>query len=191
VGIVPARVITPQAPSIRSDSVIVARVLSAPELTNYNLYEVVTDITLDVPGGAFAGVASANVNADRWRAISTEDRAALLWGGSHMTASSTWNFYMEDAEAIQRSRDLGIKIHEADEELNAAVKEFSRLDLQSLADRYKSELNVTRAPEIATEFPAILERWYGLVADIESKEQLQALYWDEVISKVDPATYAQ
>lgn len=61
--------------------------LSAPELTNYNLYEVVTDITLDVPGGAFAGVASANINADRWKALSTEDREALLWGGSHMTAS--------------------------------------------------------------------------------------------------------
>lgn len=55
--------------------------LSAPELTNYNLHEVVTDITLDVPGGAFAGVASANINADRWKAMSTADREALLWGG--------------------------------------------------------------------------------------------------------------
>lgn len=165
--------------------------LSAPELTNYNLYEVVTDITLDVPGGAFAGVASANINADRWKALSTEDREALLWGGSHMTASTTWNFYTDDAEAIQRSRDLGITIHEADAELLAAVREFSSQDLQTVANLYENDFNVARAEEIAAEFPVILERWYALVADIESKEQLQALYWDEVISKVDPASYAQ
>jgi hypothetical protein len=29
------------------------------------------------------------------------------------------------------------------------------------------------------------------VENIETQEELQQLYWDEVISKIDPATYAQ
>jgi TRAP-type C4-dicarboxylate transport system substrate-binding protein len=69
--------------------IIDCAMLSAPELTNYNLHEVVTDITLAVPGGAFAGVASANVNLDRWKGMDDAGREALLWGGSHMTASVT------------------------------------------------------------------------------------------------------
>ncbi|MDX2483306.1 MAG: C4-dicarboxylate TRAP transporter substrate-binding protein [Pseudodonghicola sp.] len=165
--------------------------LSAPELTNYNLHEVVTDITLGVPGGAFAGVASANVNADRWNAMSVDSREALLWGGSEMTASTTWNFYTDDATAIQNAKDKGIKIHQADPELTAAVQAFVKQDLKTVAALFKDTYGIARAEEIAADFPPLLEKWYGLVKDVESKEQLQALYWDQVISKIDAATYAQ
>lgn len=165
--------------------------LSAPELTNYNLYEVVTDITLAVPGGAFAGVASANINADRWKAMTDADREALLWGGAQMTASTTWNFYTDDATAIQNSRDQGIEIHEAEPELIAAVQAFTKQDLETVSALFRDTYGVARAEEITADFPPLLEKWYGLVADIETKEQLQQLFWDEVISNIDPATYGQ
>jgi len=165
--------------------------LSAPELTNYNLHEVVTDITLGVPGGAFAGVASANVNADRWNAMSVEDRQTMLWGGSNATAGVTWGFYSDDANAIQQAKDKGINIYQPEPELKAAVQAFVKQDLQTVSALFKDTYGVERAEEIAGDFPALLEKWYGLVADIETKEQLQELYWDQVISKVDPATYAQ
>tara|TARA_R110002049_G_scaffold24273_4_gene86194 strand:+ start:1498 stop:2655 length:1158 start_codon:yes stop_codon:yes gene_type:complete len=171
--------------------IIDCAMLSAPELTNYNLHEVVTDITLAVPGGAFAGVASANINADRWKGMSNEARAALLWGGSVMTAGTTWGFYSDDSQAIQNAKDKGINIHEAEPELTAAVKEFVNQDLETVSALFKDTYGVERAEEIAADFPPLLEKWYGLVADIENKEQLQQLYWDQVISKIDPATYGQ
>lgn len=164
---------------------------SAPELTNYNLHEVVTDITLGVPGGAFAGVSSANINADRWKSLTNEQREALLWGGAQMTASTTWGFYSDDAVAIQNAKDKGINILQPDPELAAAVKDFAREDLAIVSDLFRDTYGVERANEITAEFKPILEKWYGLVSDIESKEQLTQLYWDEVISKIDPATYAQ
>lgn len=165
--------------------------LSAPELTNYNLHEVVTDITLGVPGGAFAGVASGNVNGDRWKAMSEEDRKTLLWGGSHLTAGVTWGFYTDDANAIQHAKDKGINIYQPEPELTAAVKEFVDQDLQTVSALFKDTYGVNRADEIAADFPALLEKWYGLVENVETKEQLQELYWDQVISKIDPATYGQ
>lgn len=164
---------------------------SAPELTNYNLHEVVTDITLAVPGGAFAGVSSANINADRWKSLTDDQREALLWGGAQMTASTTWGFYSDDAVAIQNAKDKGINILEPEPELAAAVKEFASEDLGIVSDLFRDTYGVERANEIRDEFTPILEKWYGLVEDIDSKEELQQLYWDEVISKVDPATYAQ
>jgi TRAP-type C4-dicarboxylate transport system substrate-binding protein len=171
--------------------IIDCAMLSAPELTNYNLYEVVTDITLAIPGGAFAGVSSANVNADRWKAMDDAGREALLWGGSHMTASTTWNFYTDDSAAIAKSRELGIKFHEPDAELVAAVKAFSQADLETVSTLFRDTYNVARADEIREDFGPLLEKWNGLVADVDSKEALQKLFWDEVISKVDPSTYAQ
>ena len=170
--------------------IIDCAMLSAPELTNYNLHEVVTDITLAVPGGAFA-VSSANVNADRWNAMDDKSREALLWGGSHMTAATTWNFYSDDASAIEHAREKGIKIHAAEPELLAAVKDFSRKDLKTVAGLFKDTYGVARADEIAAEFEPLLTKWNGLVKDIDSQEALQQLLWDEVTSKVDPATYGK
>jgi TRAP-type C4-dicarboxylate transport system substrate-binding protein len=164
---------------------------SAPELTNYNLHEVVTDITLAVPGGAFAGVASANINADLWKSLDDKQREALLWGGASMTASTTWGFYSDDAAAIQNARDKGINILQPDPELAAATKEFAREDLGIVSSLFRDTYGVERAEEITAEFTPMLERWYGLVENIETQEELQQLYWDEVISKIDPATYAQ
>lgn len=165
--------------------------LSAPELTNYNLHEVVTDITLGIPGGAFAGVASANVNKDRWNAMTDAQRETLLWGGTVMTAATTWNFYTDDATAINNAREKGINIYDPEPELVAALKEFTQQDLQTVSGLFSETYNVTRAAEIAAEFAPLLEKWYGMVADVESQEDLQTLLWDEVVSKVDPATYAR
>ena len=165
--------------------------LSAPELTNYNLHEVVTDITLGVPGGAFAGVASANVNLDRWKGMDDESRAAMLWAGSHMTADVSWNFYSDDTAAIQHARDNGINIYQPEPELVAAVQEFMKQDLDTVSTLFKDNYNVARAAEITAAFPALLEKWGGLVADVESSEELQELFWTEVLSKIDPTTYAQ
>jgi len=165
--------------------------LSAPELTNYNLHEVVTDITLGVPGGAFAGVASANVNLDRWKGMDDESRAVMLWAGSHMTADVSWNFYADDTAAIQHARENGINIYQPEPELVAAVQEFMKQDLDTVSTLFEENYNVARAAEITAAFPALLEKWGGLVADVESSEELQEIFWTEVLSKIDPTTYAQ
>jgi len=165
--------------------------LSAPELVNFSLHEVVTDVTLGVPGGVYAGIASANVNKDRWLAMTAEQRETLLWGGTKMTTGITWGFYADNAAAIQDAEERGIKIHQPTAELTAAVQEFVFADLETVSSLFQENYNVARADEIATEFRALLEDWYGLVADVESEEELHMLYWDQIVSKIDPATYGQ
>ena len=164
--------------------------LSAPELINYNLNEVVTDITPAVPGGAFAGVASANINVDRWRAMGDAEREALLWAGTQLTASATWNFYTDDNKAIEDAKARGIRLHEASPELIAEVQEFSRQDLQTVAGLFMKDYGVARAEVIIEEFRPVLEKWYDLVENVETRDQLHQLYWDQVSSNIDPATYA-
>jgi hypothetical protein len=52
------------------------------------------------------------------------------------------------------------------------------------------DYGVERAEVIIEEFRPILEKWYDLVNNVETKDQLHQLYWDQVSSKIDPATYA-
>lgn len=165
--------------------------LSAPELTNYNLHEVVTDITIGVPGGAFAGVASANVNRDRWTSMSDEQRSAMLYAGTVMTAATTWNFYTDDAAAIRHANEKGITIHDA--EPGAGCRREG-LHPPGPADRFDAVHRTVQRRARGRDrcrIPARLEKWYALVAEIETQEQLTQLLWDEVVSKVDPAAYAQ
>ncbi len=171
--------------------IIDCAMLNAPEITNYSLDEVLTDITLGIPGGLYAATAGANINLDRWKGMDDKSREALLWGGSHITADVTWNYYTDDSVAIQKARDAGAEIHQPDPELVAATKEFARQDLQNVAMLFRDTYNVPRAEEIATEFSVLLEKWTDLVADVDSADALQKIYWNEVISKVDPSTYAR
>ena len=47
------------------------------------------------------------------------------------------------------------------------------------------------ADEIAADFEPLLAKWNDLVVDVDSADALNQVIWDQVISKVDPATYAQ
>lgn len=185
------RIPTSEAYEALDQGIIDCAMISIPELTNYNLYEVVTDITPGVPGGVFAGNSSANVNRDRWLAMDDATREAMLWGGATMSASATWLSYLDDADATAKARELGINFHEPAPEMVAAVQEYVKQDLANVAKLFKENYNVARADEITADFTPLLEKWYGLVDEVESFEDLRQVYWDEVLSKVDPATYAQ
>lgn len=169
--------------------IVECAMLSAPELDNFSLHEVVTDVTLGVPGGVYAAIASANVNKDLWLSMTDAKREALLWGGTKITAGITWGFYSDDGSAIQNAKDKGINVHQPDAELKAAVKDFVRQDLGTVSTLFKEKYNVLRADEIATEFSELLEKWYVLTEDVGSEQELHNLFWEQIVSKVDPATY--
>lgn len=172
-----------------SQGVIDCAMLSAPELTNYSLLDVVTDVTLGVPGGVYAGAAVGNINLDAWRGLTDDQRAALVWGASLLSADITWNYYSSDARALAAAREKGINIMDADPTLVEELRKFVAADQEVIADIYTKNYNVTRAEEILAEFRPVLERWNGLVQDVETKEQLRDLFWEEIFSKVDPSTH--
>ena len=172
-----------------SQGVLDCAMLSAPELTNYNLTDGVTDLTSEIPGGLFAGVASTNVNRAVWRNLSPEQREAVLWGASHMTTGITWNFVTQEAEAMAAATEKGIAIHQPDQASRQAVRAFVEKDLQTATQIFRDTYGVARAEQIAEEFPGMLEKWRGLVAGVTSYDQLQQIYWDQIYSKIDPATY--
>ena len=171
-----------------SQGVIDCAMLSAPDLQNLVLEEVVTDISLVIPGGIYTS-AQVNVNTAVWQELTTEQRAAFLRSSALASAHMTWLYHDGAAKVLDAAKARGTNLHEPTPEMIEAVRQFVRSDHESIATQYQAKYGVADASKMAAEFAPVLERWNGLVGDVKSIEDLEKLYWTEIYSKVDPATY--
>ncbi|MFL1403737.1 C4-dicarboxylate TRAP transporter substrate-binding protein [Marinobacter sp. M1N3S26] len=160
-----------------------------PDLTNFNFIEVTTDVTMGVPGGIFGGIAT-HMNKDTWNSLSAENREAMLYASAAIAAELARLYVKEHEENRQLIEDKeDITVHEAGDRLKAATREFIEGDIDTIAERYRDNHDLERSEEMISEFRESMTRWVELVKDVETGEELQQLYWDEVFSKVDVNEY--
>jgi len=172
-----------------SQGVVDCTVHSAPELTMVNLMEVVSDITPSIPGGVFAGVAN-NFSISTWRSLTAEERQHVLRAAAVLTAELSWAYAEAAKENIKVAEtERNIRIHEPAADLVEKTREFIEKDMKSIADAYAKKYNMPNTMQMISTFQPILEKWVGLVSDIDSVEALSDLYWQETYSKVDVNTY--
>ena len=163
--------------------------LSLPELTNMSLADVVKYVTTDVPGGVSSNVAVGNVNRDSWKRLDDNQRAALLWGASQLSADITWGFYADAVTNQKVAADKNIELVNADPEVIAKLRDFAKSDLPGTIESYKTTYGLTEAATMTAEFEAMFEKWVGIVQPIESRDQLRELFWTNLFQNVDPKTY--
>lgn len=173
-----------------SQGVLDCAMLSAPELTTYSLKEVVSDVTLGVPGGIYAGAAVGNMNMDSWRGLTDEQRASMLRGANVLSADISWNYHEQEEENLTMARERGIEVHEASDTFREEIRAYVREDLKHVAEVFVSQYGVSDAQAMIDDFMPVLERWYGLVEDVETREDLRTLFWDKIYSRVDATSYA-
>lgn len=165
-------------------------IISAPDLENLGIIDATTDITSDMPGGVFAGAEVTNSNRDTWRRLTDSQRQAMLHAGAHISAEIPWVYHQREAEVLERaSSELGINLHSASEDLVEATRAFVQADMDVIARYYKERHGVENGAEMLQEFRPILEKWVGLMTKVNSQEELAEVYWQEVFSKVNPATH--
>lgn len=164
-------------------------VVSLPELTNLGLLEAVSDITVQVPGGIFAGTGISQVNTEVWRSLTKEQRQALMRAATLMPAYVPYVYHQREKEVIDMVTKRGGRVHQPDSALLQKTKAFAAQDMKTIVEFFAKNHGVKRGEEILTEFRPVLEKWVGLVQNIDSREKLGELYWREVFSKVDPNTY--
>ena len=169
--------------------IIDCSILSGSELVNLNLLEVVSDITMGVPGGVYAGGSGTIINADVWRDLPLKHRETLLRAGGDFSTGITHAYIQQEKIAIQRALDHGATLHEADANLLEVTREFAREDNKTIIDYYSKKHDVKRAQEMLDTFQPILEKWIDLVQDVDSLEALSKLQWEEITSKIDMNTY--
>lgn len=163
--------------------------ISTPDLTNLGLIEEVTHITADVPGGLFAGTAVANFNRDTWTGLTTEQRAVLLKAAASLSAEAAYNYSSRQDAVLEEVRKRGGQVWSAEASLADATRNFVRGDIQTIKSYYAERHGVTRSDEIVEGFRQLLEKWNTLTGEIQTVDELAEIYWTEVLSKLDPATY--
>ncbi|WP_421722234.1 C4-dicarboxylate TRAP transporter substrate-binding protein [Alloalcanivorax xenomutans] len=167
-----------------SQGVVGCIVLASPEIHNFGLADVVTDINMDVPGGPMP-VAGTNINANTWKSLSPQQRTLMLRAASAFTAGIPWIYHQHEDRILAEAEQRGVTIHHADEDLVAKTNAFIEKDMDFIATDYQKRYNVSRGQEMIADFRELLEKWAGLVQDVDSEQQLIDLYWNEVFSKVD------
>ncbi|WP_028028854.1 C4-dicarboxylate TRAP transporter substrate-binding protein [Gemmobacter nectariphilus] len=163
--------------------------LSMPELTNMSLADVVKSVTVDLPGGLSSNVAVNNMNLESWRKLNDEQRGAMLWGASQISADITWGYYADAITNEKLAKDRNIQLVHGDEAVMEKMRDFARKDLPSTLASYKTTYGVEDSETIATEFQAMYAKWLDLVDPVETRDQLRELFWNQMFKNVDPKTY--
>jgi len=171
-----------------SQGVIDCAMLSAPDLQNLVLEELVSDITLGIPGGIYTS-AQVNVNTSVWQDLTDDQRAAFLQASAFASAHMSWTYHESAAKVLEAAEARGTNIHEPSSATIEAMQAFVRADHEKIAAQYQETYGVANAKEMAAEFMPVLDRWHDLVADVESMTDLEEVYWNEIYSKIDPSTY--
>ena len=175
-----------------SQGVIDCTFFSAPELTNFNLIEVVKNINMDLPGGLFAAGGATTLNKDRWNSFDADTKHAMLKAGSVMSAYVTYLYQEQANQDLSAAEERGINIISADNALIEDSKEFIRSDLEVVPSYYSNEygIDLERAEELAGVMSDLIDKWQVIVSDIDDPDQLAEIYWDEIYSKIDHTDYA-
>jgi TRAP-type C4-dicarboxylate transport system substrate-binding protein len=170
-----------------SQGIVDCIALSSPEILNYGLGDTITDLTMAVPGGVFPF--SFQVNANTWKGLTTERRAVMLRAMAKGAAATSYTYLEAANDGLGFVTKKGAKFHEASPELLKASQEFIEEDVNTLIAQYEKQYKLGNAGDMIATFRPILEKWVGLVQDVESLDDLTDLYWKHLMSKIDPATY--
>lgn len=159
------------------------------DLLNFKFIEVVTDVTMGVPGGTFGGVGT-NINADTWRSLSDQHREAVLYGAARAAAETVILYYEDHVQALRQiDQSDSVTLHEPEKELVEQTRAFIEQDLNTVAAHYQERFGIEDAPEKMAAFRKSLADWVEKVEGVETRETLTELYWNEVFSMVDSSSY--
>lgn len=189
-GATPISVSAAETYEALSQGVIDCTMIVTTDLSVWKLDEVVTDITVQVPGGVYGGSAINNTNLDVWKKLSVDQRKALVKASAMLSAEATWGYVQEglnNLEAARSSED--IQVHEPSDALVKRSVEFIANDIEAVAASYEERFGIENAHERISGFREVLNRWSDLVEDVDDADELAELYWREAFSKVDVEHY--
>lgn len=160
------------------------------ELTNNSLADVTKFVTLGVPGGVFSGAATANFNKDVWQGLTLEQRTVILKGMARMQSEMTLGYYALAEKDRAAAADMGVELIQPSQEMIDRTNAFVMGDIKIIEAQFASDYGIENAGEKITKITALVEKWKGLVdGKANDPAALEQVYWDEIFSKLDPATF--
>ncbi|MBW3095987.1 C4-dicarboxylate TRAP transporter substrate-binding protein [Pseudohoeflea coraliihabitans] len=169
--------------------VVDGALLSAGELYNIRMIDVVKHVTLGVPGGTYNLINIATVNRDTWQGLTEDQRQAMIDASAHAIAVTTVGYMTDATKAIEEAKTQGIEVHEASSELVQATADFVSEDLAQIAT-LAAERGVEDAETKIARFEELVGKWEKLMEGVEpTADNLSAVYKSEIFDKLDTAEF--
>jgi TRAP-type transport system periplasmic protein len=160
------------------------------QLIGQRLVDVGKFVTVGVPGGVYGGSSTANWNRNAWKALTPAQRAAILKIGARFSADSVVAFNDATQKSIDTAKTRGAQIFEASDELKAATAAFVAGDKATIEKQFTEKYGLKNVAAKIAKSSELIEKWKKLTANTPSDiDALEKLYWEQVYSKLDPATY--
>lgn len=176
--------------SAMEKGVVDCAVFAPTELIGVSLIDVTKAVTLGFPGGIFSGSGLPNFNREVWAGFTPEQRAAVFKAAGDLVAGSVVGYHRLNEEALEAARAKGIEILEASPALRAKLDEFVAADLLTVEKQFTEQYGVQNVGAKIALAQELVEKWKALTRDAgDDVGKLSELYWSEIFSKVDPATY--
>lgn len=164
--------------------------VSAAELTNLRLIDVVKHITVGVPTGTYHGIDNNNFNLKTWRSLTEAQRRAALDAAAVSTAAVTWKYYVDGERNMKDAASKGIQVHQAPADVVARSKAFIESDLGTIAQAAEKNSGVKNAAQKIARFKALVEKWEKLLPEKAwEMDALVEVYRREIYSKLDAKTF--
>lgn len=188
--------VTVQAPSTElyemlSQGTVDGVHISLPELTNFQLYDVVSDITM-VDFGVNLADCTPCLRAAIWEEMSLEDRRAFALAAEYGQAAAVAGWARLAVEARAKAEEGGIAFHKPSSELKERTDAFREEYLEALPD-ILTEAGVTDAKQKVSRMLTLVEKWEELFGsvDVTDHEAVVELRMEEIWDKVDFQTYGR
>lgn len=170
--------------------VVDGALLSAGELRNIRMIDVVSDVTLGAPQGTYHLINVSMMNQDTWKGLTDAERRTFFDAGAYAMAATTQKYVQDGIDALEEAKAKGIAIHEASAGLVEQAKAFVEQDLATI-ESAAAERGVANAGEKIARFRELVSKWEGLTADLGlDVDKLTAVYKAEIFDKLDPAGYS-
>jgi len=163
--------------------------IAVSELVTLRLVEVTDQVMLGWPGGVYVGQNYPGMNRESWQTLNAEQRAFALRSAAEMTADGVINFDTGNQAGLAAGREKGMTVTEADDAIRAKTVEFLKGDLEAIRAEFSDQYGLENVDEKLTTAQALIEKWKSLTNGELSQEKLAQIYWDELYSKLDAATY--
>jgi TRAP-type transport system periplasmic protein len=164
---------------------------AASELSSLRLIDVVSDVTVDMPGGTVHGLDLMSVNRDFWRSLTNEQRQAYIDAAALGNAAATWKFAADVASNLASAKDAGININYATDEAMARSQAVIEADLANIARIATETHGIENAQEKIERFQSLVTRWEALLPlDREwTAAEIAEVFRAEIYSELDAATF--
>lgn len=164
--------------------------VSAAELSNLRLIDVVKFITVGVPTGTYHGIDNNNFNRNTWRSLTESQRKAVLEAAAMSTAAVSWKYVVDGAQNMKDAQAKGIQIHQAPADVVARSKAFIDADLATIAQAAEKNSGIKNASQKIARFRQLVDKWEKLTPEGNwEPNKLAEIYYREIYSKIDPKTH--